>query len=203
MIHLIYLSYLSDLDSDLYDQSERSIWSRSWFSWSIFRSIWSISWSICPMWANVTTVQQEEGIRASPTRPPRWTINCGSFNLVTTKAVCYAGLFFEVANSDFFSRSILVLPRKERKSSRLFSEWVWLLAERYPGHFPASRLSQLREFRTSSFSIFLLEKSWSNRAPILINCQFSDYTIEKWASPKFSQLRLSRSGKLICVTLRE
>jgi len=37
----------------------------------------------------------------------------------------------------------------------------------------------------------------------LINCQFEDYAIEKWASPKFSQLRLSRSGKLIWVPLRE
>ena len=46
MIYLIYLSYLSDLDHDLYGQSVRCIWSRSWFSWSIFHSIWSISWSI-------------------------------------------------------------------------------------------------------------------------------------------------------------
>ena len=54
------------------------------------------------------------------------------------------------------------------------------------------------------FSIFLLEKkSWWNRAPWLINCQFSDYTTEKWVSPAFSQPRPSRSGKLIWVPLRE
>ena len=53
MIYLTYLSDLSDLDHDLYDQSVRSIWCRSWSSWSIFRSIWSISWfilSICPLY---------------------------------------------------------------------------------------------------------------------------------------------------------
>ena len=51
-----------------------------------------------------------------------------------------------------------------------------------------------REFRTTRSSFFNLparKKSWSNR----INRQFSGYTIEKWASPEFSQLRLSRSGK--------
>ena len=63
--------------------------------------------------------------------------------------------------------------------------------------FFVSRLSQLREFRTSSFSSFFLEKwSLSNRAPFLINCQFSHYTIEKWD-------RSERSGKLIWVPLRE
>ena len=52
-----------------------------------------------------------------------------------------------------FKQFFLIFRRfcKERRSNRLFSEWVWLLAERYPGHFPAPRLSQLREFRTSSF----------------------------------------------------
>ena len=59
---------------------------------------------------------------------------------------------------DFFLRSQTepsflskLMPRKERKSSRLFSERVLLLSERYPDQFPASRESQLREIRTSSF----------------------------------------------------
>ena len=49
--------------------------------------------------------------------------------------------------------------------------------------FPASRLSQLREFRTTNSSFFNFvainrkKKSWSYRAPVLINCQFSDYTM--------------------------
>ena len=38
------------------------------------------------------------------------------------------------------------------------SEWVWILSERYPSQFPASRLSQLREFRTSSFFNVLSRK---------------------------------------------
>ena len=53
MIYLIYLSDLFHPDHDLYDLSARSIWSRSWSTWSIFRSIWSVSWSIlsmCPIY---------------------------------------------------------------------------------------------------------------------------------------------------------
>ena len=78
-------------------------------------------------------------------------------------------------------------------------------SERYPDQFPASRESQLRDFQTTTlhvahFSIFLLgKKSWSNRALVLFNCQFSDHPIEKWASTKFSQLRLSKTRKLIWV----
>ena len=70
--------------------------------------------------------------------------------------------------------------------------------------FPPLDCRSCDNFGLAHFSIFLLEKkSWSNRAPILINCQFSDYTIEKCPSPKFSQLRLSRSEKLIWVPIRE
>ena len=57
------------------------------------------------------------------------------------------------------------MPRKGRKSSRLFSEWVWLLPERYPGHFPASWLSQLQEFWTSSFFNLARKKKLEQTEP--------------------------------------
>ena len=45
--------------------------------------------------------------------------------------------------------------------------------------FPLLDCRSCEIFGLAHFLIFLLEKkSWPNRAPILINCQFSDYTIE-------------------------
>ena len=40
------------------------------------------------------------------------------------------GIIFFRLQTDLFLLSSWLMPRKERKSSRLFSEWVWLLAER-------------------------------------------------------------------------
>ena len=114
--------------------------------------------------------------------------------------------FFRLQNRLFFFPSISFCPVKRGNRAGSSREWVSLLSERYPDQLSVSRLSQLREFRTSSFSNFFLligKKKLSNRVPFFINCQFSHYTIEKWVGPKFSQLRLSRSGKLIWVPLRE
>ena len=93
-----------------------------------------------------------------------------------------------------------------RKWSRLFSEWVWAPYARRGTQtsFPLLESRSCEIFRllleVAHFSIFLLgKKSWSNRALVLFNCQFSDHPIEKWASPKFSQLRLSKTRKLIWV----
>ena len=98
---------------------------------------------------------------------------CGAFSTFSYEHVparmntsCAGLFFFEVANRDFFafkfpflthsvciemslkplSSYISCLPRKEssRESSRLFSEWVWLISERNSDQFSASRLSQLR-----------------------------------------------------------
>ena len=59
--------------------------------------------------------------------------------------------FFLRLQTEVFVAFKLVLPRKERKSSRVFSEWVWLLSERCTDQFLASWFSQFREFKTSSF----------------------------------------------------
>ena len=65
--------------------------------------------------------------------------------------------FFKVTSRAFYAFKLVIAPQRE-EIERLFSEWVWLLAERYPGHFPASRFSQSREFWTSSFFNFLASK---------------------------------------------
>ena len=82
----------------------------------------------------------------------------GIYNKRRCKAVCCAGLFCWGCKQRLFLLRNQFLPRKERKSSRLFSEWVWLLSERYPDQFSASRESQLREFRTSSFVNVVVRK---------------------------------------------
>ena len=46
-----------------------------------------------------------------------------------------------------------------------------------------------------NFNFLARKKSWPNRAPILIKCRFSHYTIEKWPSPKFSQLLTLKKRK--------
>ena len=51
--------------------------------------------------------------------------------------------------------------------------------------------------------IIWLGKKDQTEPPFWWTASFSDYTIEKLASPKFSQLRPSRSGKLIRVPLWE
>ena len=112
--------------------------------------------------------------------------------------------FFRLKTEIFLLLQACYCPVKGKKQSPLFTEWIRLLSERYSDQFSAYREKQLREFRTSSFFILFLEKkSWWNRAPILINCHISDYTVKKWASPKFSQLLLSISRKLVWVPLRE
>ena len=70
---------------------------------------------------------------------------------------CMRECFFEVTDKDCFDFKLVFAPWG-RKSSWVFSEWVWLLSERYPDQFPASRLSQLREFWTPSFFNFLARK---------------------------------------------
>ena len=90
------------------------------------------------------------------------------------KAVSYGGLFFsEVTSKSFFCFQVSYCPVK-RKSSRLFSKWVWLLSERYPDQFSASRESQLREFRTSSFFNCVVRKLTvdQNGGSVLVNFCF-------------------------------
>ena len=70
-------------------------------------------------------------------------------------------LFFLGGKQSFFFASSSFLPRKARKSTRPFSERVWLLSERCPDQFSAfvnRESTQLREFRTSSFFYFLARK---------------------------------------------
>ena len=103
-------------------------------------------------------------------------------------------LLFEVTNRAFYAFKFVIAPQRE-EIKRHFSQRVWLLAERYWGHFPAFCLSQLWQYRTSSFFNFLARKKKSIKQR-LMNRRFSDCRKnEKWASPKFSQLRLSRSSK--------
>ena len=134
---------------------------------------------------------------------------------------CMRDFSLEVANRVFFSLSSSCLPRKEKISSRAFSEWVRLLSEWVrllsergtQSSFPLLDCRSGEKFGLliAHFSIFLLEKQVDQtEPPFFIICQFSDYTIDKSAieksaihSSKFSQLRQSSSGKLVWLPLRE
>ena len=78
------------------------------------------------------------------------------------KAVCSVGLLFEDAKKDVFIWS-QVLPRKARKSSRLFWEWARLPTESYPDQF--FRFSRVAVAKISDKLIFQLcsqkTDSWS------------------------------------------
>ena len=127
------------------------------------------------------------------------------FILSCKAAVRYAGLFFWGCKQSCFCFQVSCCPVKrgnQAGSSR--NEFDYLRrGTQDPDQFPVYRLSQLREFRTSSFFNFLPRKKKVIRAPFLINCKFSHNTYDKWTGPKFSQLWLSRSGKLIWVPLQE
>ena len=81
--------------------------------------------------------------------------------------VCCAGFIFWGCKKIFFCFQVSFCPVKRgNRAGSSRNEWVWLLSEGYPDQVPASRLSQLREFRTTAhFSIFLLEKNVDQTEP--------------------------------------
>ena len=98
-------------------------------------------------------------------------------------SVLYAGLLF-LRLKEILLLSSQFLPRKVKRENRAGSsrnESDYSRRGTQINFFTASRESQLREFQTSSFSVFLLEKKKliTNRTPFFVDCQFSDYTIEK------------------------
>ena len=122
------------------------------------------------------------------------------------KAVRYAGLFFWGCRVFFcFQVSFCPVKRGNRAGSSQNEFDYSRRGTQISFPFLDCRSCENFGLYVAHFSTFFVEKKrLSNRAPFLINCHFSHYTIEKWAGPKFSQLRLSRSGKkLTWVPLRE
>ena len=85
---------------------------------------------------------------------------------------CMRDFSLEVANRVFFSLSSSFLPRKERISSRAFSEWVRLLSERgTQSSFPLLDCRSGEKFGLliAHFSIFLLEKQVIKQSPLFLS----------------------------------
>ena len=122
---------------------------------------------------------------------------------VTFRPFLMGDVFFQGYKRAFYARKLVIAPQRGNRAGFSRNEF-WLLAERYPGHFPAYRLSQLREFRTSSFFNFLTRKKKviTQEPPFWSTSSFPTAQLKNEPSPKSSQLRLSRSGKLIWVPLR-
>ena len=121
---------------------------------------------------------------------------------INTQAVSYGEPFF-LGCRPFFAFKLVNAPYREEIEPPLLGINKFDYSRRgTQAIFPLLDCRSREIFGLAHFSIFLPDFFFT-RDPILINCQFSDYIVEKWASPKFSQLRLSRSGKLVWVPLRE
>ena len=144
----------------------------------------------CEIWISLSSAIH------TPWHPSRK--ETASRNWKSLRSFCMREFFFGLHTQILFFQVSFCPVRIDDRAGSSRNEFDY-----YPDQFPVSRLSQLREFRTSSFSIFLIElKNWSNGTPFLINCQFADCIIEKWDSSKVTQLRLSRSGKMVWVPIR-
>ena len=137
--------------------------------------------------------------------PPIFAL-IGKHEFWSCQAVLYAELFFFLGCKQRFSWFQVSFspvkrgnragsPRNEFDYSRRGTQTGFPLLDcRSCANFELIRTSQMCSQKTGR---------WSKKGAPFDQLFFSSKKIEKWASPKFSQLRQSRSRKLVWVPLRE
>ena len=119
------------------------------------------------------------------------------------KVVCYAGFFF--TNPFFLFLTFICPVERGNQAGSSWNEFDYSPRGTRTSvpHLHCRSCNNFGVLVANIRTIGLENKVDQTELPFLSTVSFSDYTIEKIASPKFSQLRLSRSGKPIRVPLRE
>ena len=111
--------------------------------------------------------------------------------------------FFEVANRVFLCFQVSLRPVKRNQAGSCWNEFDYSRRHTQTS-IPLLDCRRCENFGLGHSWISCLQKKVDRtEPPFWSTCQFSGYPIEKWATPKFSQPRLSRSEKVIWAPLRE